>query len=71
MSHLERDILVCAQHTDRASYALIADLKQRGTLAAAVFGFRLSAEPPFVDESAYLSQAYFADLWMVGDLVLR
>ena len=29
---LERDILECARHTDRASYALIADLKQRGML---------------------------------------
>lgn len=38
-----------------------------GTLAALVFGFHLSAETPFVDESAYLSQAYFANLWLDGD----
>jgi hypothetical protein len=30
--NLERDIKKCAEHTDRASYALIADLKQRGML---------------------------------------
>ncbi len=29
---LERDINRCAQHTDRAAYALITDLKQRGML---------------------------------------
>jgi hypothetical protein len=29
---LERDIQRCAQHTDRAAYALITDLKQRGML---------------------------------------
>ena len=31
-SFLERDIQRCAQHTDRAAYALITDLKQRGML---------------------------------------
>jgi uncharacterized protein (DUF1501 family) len=30
--NLERDIVECARHTDQASYALIADLKQRGML---------------------------------------
>jgi hypothetical protein len=30
--NLERDITECARHTDRASYALITDLKQRGML---------------------------------------
>ncbi|HEY0982053.1 DUF1501 domain-containing protein [Schlesneria sp.] len=29
---LQRDIVECARHTDRASYALITDLKQRGML---------------------------------------
>jgi hypothetical protein len=31
-------------------------------LAALTFGVRLSAQPHFVDESAYISQAYFLDL---------
>jgi hypothetical protein len=30
--NLERDIKICAEHTDRPAYALIADLKQRGML---------------------------------------
>ncbi|MEX0642802.1 MAG: DUF1501 domain-containing protein [Pirellulales bacterium] len=30
--NLERDIVECARNTDRASYALVADLKQRGML---------------------------------------
>ena len=30
--NLERDIKICAENTDRASYALITDLKQRGML---------------------------------------
>lgn len=35
-------------------------------LAAASFGFRLSAEPLFPDETAYVSQAYFYDLLRQG-----
>jgi len=31
-THLRRDIQKCAQHTDRATHALITDLKQRGML---------------------------------------
>jgi hypothetical protein len=31
--NLERDIKICADHTDRPAYALIADLKQRGLLS--------------------------------------
>src|SRR5690606_21697191 len=30
--NIKRDITACAHHTDKASYALIADLKQRGML---------------------------------------
>ncbi len=35
-------------------------------LAAAVFGFRLDDEPHFMDESAYLSQSYFFDMFASG-----
>ena len=35
-------------------------------LALGVFAFDLAAEPHFVDESAYLSQTYYADLWFRG-----
>jgi 4-amino-4-deoxy-L-arabinose transferase-like glycosyltransferase len=35
-------------------------------LALAVFGFRLKGEPHFVDESAYLSQSYYAALYFEG-----
>ncbi len=38
-----------------------------GVVALAVFGYRLPAEPHFVDESAYYSQTYYADLWGRGD----
>src|SRR5260370_3309467 len=37
-------------------------------LALVVFGLNLGSEARFVDESAYLSQSYFADLWLTGDL---
>jgi 4-amino-4-deoxy-L-arabinose transferase-like glycosyltransferase len=36
-------------------------------LALTVFGWDLAAEPHFVDESAYLSQSFYADLWLTGD----
>jgi 4-amino-4-deoxy-L-arabinose transferase-like glycosyltransferase len=36
-------------------------------LALTVFGWDLAAEPHFVDESAYISQSFFADLWLTGD----
>jgi 4-amino-4-deoxy-L-arabinose transferase-like glycosyltransferase len=35
-------------------------------LALAVFGFRLKGEPHFVDESAYISQSYYAALYCEG-----
>jgi 4-amino-4-deoxy-L-arabinose transferase-like glycosyltransferase len=35
-------------------------------LALTVFGWNLPAEPHFVDESAYISQSYYADLWLTG-----
>lgn len=35
-------------------------------VALAVFGFDLGAEPHFADESAYISQSYFADLYASG-----
>ena len=35
-------------------------------LAVAVFAIRLSSEPHFADESAYLSQTYYYDLWTQG-----
>jgi 4-amino-4-deoxy-L-arabinose transferase-like glycosyltransferase len=38
-----------------------------GLVAIAVFGMNLAGEPRFVDESAYLSQSYFADLLLSGD----
>ena len=37
-----------------------------GLVALAVFGHDLSAEPHFVDESAYISQAFYADLLIDG-----
>ncbi|HEV3165170.1 MAG TPA: phospholipid carrier-dependent glycosyltransferase [Isosphaeraceae bacterium] len=37
-----------------------------GALAVAVFGHDLGSEPHFADESAYISQSYFADLLLVG-----
>ncbi|MHC5541637.1 ArnT family glycosyltransferase [Singulisphaera rosea] len=36
-------------------------------LAVVVFGYRLADEPTFIDEWAYISQAYFADLYWNGD----
>jgi 4-amino-4-deoxy-L-arabinose transferase-like glycosyltransferase len=38
-----------------------------GLLAFAVFGVNLDSERQFVDESAYLSQSFYADLWLEGD----
>ena len=35
-------------------------------LALTVFGWNLAAEPHFVDESAYISQAFYADLLIEG-----
>ncbi len=35
-------------------------------LSATVFGWDLTAEPHFVDESAYISQSFYADLWLAG-----
>ncbi len=35
-------------------------------VACAVFGYRLGDEPHFVDESAYVAQSYFADLFLDG-----
>ncbi|RUL84340.1 ArnT family glycosyltransferase [Tautonia sociabilis] len=37
-----------------------------GLLALLVFGVGLDAEPPFADEWAYVSQAYFGPLWWEG-----
>ena len=37
-----------------------------GLLTAASFAYDLSAEPSFVDEWAYISQTYYADLWLDG-----
>jgi 4-amino-4-deoxy-L-arabinose transferase-like glycosyltransferase len=37
-----------------------------GLLATATFAYDLSAEPSFVDEWAYVSQTYYADLWLDG-----
>lgn len=36
-------------------------------LAVVAFGYRLADEPTFIDEWAYISQAYFADLCLNGD----
>ncbi len=36
-------------------------------LALTVFGWDLSSEPHFVDESAYISQSFYADLWLNGE----
>jgi 4-amino-4-deoxy-L-arabinose transferase-like glycosyltransferase len=36
--------------------------------ALAVFGYNLRSEPSFADESAYYTQAYFADLLLRGDV---
>ena len=35
-------------------------------LSMTVFGWDLASEPHFVDESAYISQSFFADLWLGG-----
>jgi 4-amino-4-deoxy-L-arabinose transferase-like glycosyltransferase len=35
-------------------------------LALTVFGWDLASEPHFVDESAYISQSFFGDLWLGG-----
>jgi 4-amino-4-deoxy-L-arabinose transferase-like glycosyltransferase len=37
-----------------------------GALATAAFAYDLAAEPSFVDEWAYVSQTYYADLWLDG-----
>ncbi len=39
-----------------------------GAVALVVFGWDLPAEPHFVDESAYISQSYYADLFLSGDV---
>ena len=36
-------------------------------LGLSIFGTDLTSEPHFVDESAYISQSFFADLWVGGD----
>jgi 4-amino-4-deoxy-L-arabinose transferase-like glycosyltransferase len=36
-------------------------------LAVTVFGSDLGSELHFVDESAYVSQSFYADLWLTGD----
>jgi len=38
-----------------------------GVLATMTFGSQLAHEPSFVDEWAYLSQTYYADLWFEGE----
>lgn len=38
-----------------------------GALATMAFAYDLPSEPSFVDEWAYLSQTYYADLWLTGD----
>ena len=38
-----------------------------GVIALLVFGVNLGAEPHFVDESAYFSQSYFAELFASGE----
>ncbi len=53
-----------ADHARRGSW-IAAGLV--GLLALAIFAHDLAAEALFVDESAYLSQTYFADLWLNGD----
>ncbi len=35
-------------------------------VACVVFGYRLGTEPHFVDESAYIAQSYYADLFLEG-----
>ncbi|WP_406696731.1 phospholipid carrier-dependent glycosyltransferase [Singulisphaera sp. Ch08] len=38
-----------------------------GTVALFAFAYDLPSEPSFVDEWAYLSQTYYADLWIARD----
>ena len=47
---------------------LVVWASSSGSLAFASFGYDLASEPHFVDESAYLSQTYYADLWLSGEV---
>lgn len=38
-----------------------------GVVATMAFAYDLPSEPSFVDEWAYLSQTYYADLWVAGE----
>jgi len=49
----------------RAQLALLGMILV-GASSLAWFGADIGSEPHFVDESAYISQAYFADLWLDG-----
>jgi 4-amino-4-deoxy-L-arabinose transferase-like glycosyltransferase len=51
-----------------APHAIARDLGLVVLAALIVFGYDLRSEPPFADESAYYTQAYFADLLLRGDL---
>jgi 4-amino-4-deoxy-L-arabinose transferase-like glycosyltransferase len=51
-----------------ASRSIALDLGLVVLASLIVFGYDLRSEPPFADESAYYTQAYFADLLLRGDL---
>src|SRR2546423_1051472 len=53
-----------ATHQARAS---VAGAIAVGLVASVVFASGMSSEPSFVDEWAYLSQTYYADLWLAGN----
>ena len=54
-------------HLTRPAWPFWAGLGMVGLLSSLWFSYDLPAEPHFADESAYVSQAYFADLWLRGD----
>jgi 4-amino-4-deoxy-L-arabinose transferase-like glycosyltransferase len=60
-----REVPSIAQRSPRRSWAWAGLV---GLAALAAFGYRLSSEPHFADESAFISQSYFADLWLSGDV---
>ena len=47
---------------------VVLDLSLVIVAASVAFAFHLAAEPPFVDEWAYVSQTYYADLWFEGNV---
>jgi uncharacterized protein (DUF1501 family) len=74
--NLERDIKVCAECTDRASYALITDLKQRGMLddTLVIWGGEFGRTPMVQSDKGQPGRDHHIkgfSMWLAGGNVKR